>query len=56
MLAFAIVVLLHCPLGTLQLPNAAIKQWTVQQGRIYDAKGQVVGVYGVDSPVSTLRR
>ncbi len=56
MLAFAIVVLFLLPLGTPQLPTAAIKLWTVKHGFIIDAKGKDVGVYGVDSPASTLRR
>ena len=56
MLAFAVVVLLLLPLGTPQLPTSAIKPWTVNHGRIFDANGQDVGVYGVDSPASTLRR
>ena len=56
MLTFAVVVLLLLPLGTPQLPTSAIKPWTVNHGRIFDANGQDVGVYGVDSPASTLRR
>jgi len=56
MLAFAIVVLLLLPLSGTQLPTTETNLWTIKHGLIFDAKGKDVGVYGVDIPVSTLRR
>ncbi len=56
MLSFAVVVLFLLPLRSPQLPTPAIKPWTVNHGRIFDANGQDVGVYGVDSPACNIRR
>ncbi len=56
MLAFAVAILFLLPTGSPQLPTPAIKAWTVNHGRIFDANGQDVGFYGVDSPSSNLRR
>ena len=56
MLAFALTVFLLFPLCSPQLPTAATKQWTIKDGVILDAKGNKVGVYGIDIPRQRLLR
>ena len=56
MLAFALTMPSFFPLCAPQLQTVATKQWTVKDGVILDAKGNGVGVYGVDIPTQRLLR